>query len=362
MAKKVLITRFSSLGDVALLVPVVYAVAVTHPNEQFTVVTRKEFAFLFKDLNLNVYVRSIDLKKEHKGLMGGIRLALKLKSRNYTHIADVHDVLRTKLIRLLSFSSQKSIIDKGRKEKTEVIKSKQTDLPLMHVTDRYMQVFKRLDLGAPISEFKTIFEAKNIKSDECYNIIKNKIPEKNGFWIGIAPFAKHESKIYPLPLLEELLFKLSEQAKRDNITVFLFGGGSTENKIMEGLKLKFPELIKFQGKLKLKEELAFMSYLDLMITMDSANMHLASLVKIPVVSIWGATHPSMGFLGYGQDLNNVVQANVECRPCSVFGEAECRWQGEEKYKCLKRISPDMILDKVNSILQAKEKNDEVASK
>ena len=77
-----------------------------------------------------------------------------------------------------------------------------------------------------------------------------------------------------------------------------------------------------------------MSHLDVMLSMDSANMHLASLTGIPVVSVWGATHPMAGFLGYNQDPENVIQIDLECRPCSIYGNKPCQ-RGD--YACLQNI-------------------------
>jgi ADP-heptose:LPS heptosyltransferase len=81
--------------------------------------------------------------------------------------------------------------------------------------------------------------------------------------------------------------------------------------------------------------------------MDSSNMHLASLTGIPVVSIWGATHPYAGFLGYGQTEENAIQLNLECRPCSIYGQKPCL-RGD--YACIQNITPQTIVDKVTHIL------------
>ena len=97
----------------------------------------------------------------------------------------------------------------------------------------------------------------------------------------------------------------------------------------------------------MERELILMSHLDVMVSMDSANMHLASLVNTPVVSIWGATHPYCGFMGYGQKAENALQIeNLECRPCSVFGNKPCL-HGD--YRCLIRITPEMVVQKVMDV-------------
>jgi ADP-heptose:LPS heptosyltransferase len=96
-----------------------------------------------------------------------------------------------------------------------------------------------------------------------------------------------------------------------------------------------------------------MSHLDVMLSMDSANMHMASLVATPVVSIWGATHPYAGFMGWGQDSANVIQVDLDCRPCSIYGQKPCL-RGD--YACLNMIKPETIVEKINTLLQTKQKD------
>ena len=101
------------------------------------------------------------------------------------------------------------------------------------------------------------------------------------------------------------------------------------------------------GKLNMRTELNLMSHLDVMLAMDSGNMHLASLVGTPVVSVWGATHPYAGFMGWGQSEKNAVQISLPCRPCSIFGNKPCI-RGD--YACLRQITPNQIIEKVESLL------------
>ncbi len=103
---------------------------------------------------------------------------------------------------------------------------------------------------------------------------------------------------------------------------------------------------KLSGKLNLTEELNTIAELELMISMDSANMHLASLMGTRCISIWGATHPYAGFLGFGQSEDDVVQVkDLSCRPCSVFGDKEC-YRGD--WACLEEFDIQKVVDRVNS--------------
>jgi len=167
--------------------------------------------------------------------------------------------------------------------------------------------------------------------------------KKTNRWIGIAPFAKHKGKIYPIEKMEEVL---AHFARNDQYKVFLFGGGKHEMEQMLSWKEKFPSL-QLPDKIGLSREIRLMSCLDIMLTMDSANMHLASLAYTPVVSIWGATHPYAGFYGLYQDERNMIQADLECRPCSVFGDKPC-FRGD--YACLQAISPGQVIEKIEKEL------------
>ena len=94
-----------------------------------------------------------------------------------------------------------------------------------------------------------------------------------------------------------------------------------------------------------------MSHLEVMLSMDSANMHLASLTGIPVVSVWGATHPLAGFMGWNQSKDNAIQVDLDCRPCSIFGQKPCK-RGD--YACLNQIKPETIVEKINTLLLTKQ--------
>lgn len=128
--------------------------------------------------------------------------------------------------------------------------------------------------------------------------------------------------------------------------VFLFGGGKAEKEKLEAWEKRYPQTVSLAGKLKMTEELALMSRLDAMVSMDSANMHLASLVGTPVISVWGATHPAAGFMGWGQSEENAVQLDLECRPCSIYGNKPCR-RGD--YACLESIQAVDILNKIKRV-------------
>ena len=127
-----------------------------------------------------------------------------------------------------------------------------------------------------------------------------------------------------------------------NHRIFLFGG-TNEKEVLQQWETEFQNTKCIAGTMNFEEELMLIAQLDIMISMDSANMHLASLYRVPVVSVWGATHPYAGFYGWGQRPANAVQIDLYCRPCSVFGNKP---GPRNDLKCLHSISPLMVYDKV----------------
>lgn len=341
---KVLVIRLSSFGDVAMLVPAVYSVAARYPQTKFHVLTRSAFAPLFDNLGFNISSISVDLNDTHSGF-GFFKIFKRLRGQGFTHIVDEHDVLRSKIVRnyLRLVGKKIFVIDKGRREKRTMIRTKKTYPPLEPTVGRYLDVFEKAGFPAEMT-FSNYFEFSNRDFYQLRHVIK----EKKGQWIGIAPFSKHEQKNYPIDRMEKIVAELSANG---DYNIFLFGGSREERKMLEEWSLKYKNVNNMSKRLSLMNELLLISYLEVMISMDSANMHLASLVQVPVVSIWGATHPSLGFYGFNQDLCNAIQIeDLDCRPCSVYGNIPCA-RGD--LACLTRIGEQSILDKTISILEKK---------
>lgn len=344
---KVLIIRFSAFGDVAMLVPVLASVAKSYPQDEFVVLTRKIFAPLFESLSENVSTLIFDPMNNHQGFKGLMKLNKGISLMDFTHIADVHDVLRSKIIRfsLLTHPGVRvEHIDKGREEKKNLIRTKKLEVPLKSSVERYADVFTRL--GFPfILSFQGFFDGRKLP----YSLLGDFVPREEKMRIGVAPFARHQGKVYPIERMEEVIQLLNNTG---SVRIFLFGGKGDEEQILKTWSQKYEHVETTVGRFELKEELLLMQSLDVLVSMDSANMHLASLVNTPVVSIWGATHPSLGFYGYGQLPENAVQIDLECRPCSVYGKKPCSRTGDE-YACLKGIPPEQIVRKVMEIEKTK---------
>ncbi|MBQ3739004.1 MAG: glycosyltransferase family 9 protein [Bacteroidales bacterium] len=335
--KKLLVIRFSALGDIAMSVPVVHDLAVQYPELEITMLSREIARPLFEQMPENVHFIAADLKGRHKGLLGLCRLWRDAHLTDFDYIADFHDVLRTWWLRAEGCLRRKKVakIDKGRKGKKALTRQKNKVFVQQDTSfERYAKVLEQL--GFPV-------KPQFMKLD--YSFFCETQKTDNETWIGIAPFAKHEAKVYPLEKMELVIKVLNERA---NTTLFLFGGGAEEDRQIEHLCSKYEHVKPAKSQQGLKGELALMGQLDVMLSMDSANMHLASLVGTRVVSIWGGTHPYAGFLGWNQNPNDCVQLDSPCRPCSVYGNKPCM-RGD--YACMNGITPIQIIEKLSPYLK-----------
>lgn len=305
------------MGDVALSVPIIKSLSVQYPDYELFMITRKTFNPFFSDIKKLTLINP-DFKGKHKGIKGLFKLFKEIKEDVKPDIfIDIHNVLRTKILRVLfSLSGIKSyIINKGRKEKKKLCKKSNKKLfQLKHSAQRYIDVFLKAGIKFKINN-KTHFPY--LKSNANYDFLNNKSSKK----IGIAPFAMHEQKQYPIVKMKELISLLNQKSYK----IYIFGGGKKEKYTAKTIEAEFENVISLIGKFSLKEEIEIISNLDLMISMDSANMHIAALTGIKIVSIWGATHPFAGFTPFiSDDKSFIIQnKNLACRPCSVFGNKKC---------------------------------------
>ena len=338
--KRLLVIRSSALGDVAMTVPVLKQLLQHYPALELTVLTTAAFAPLFRLLE-RTEVYALEKKGRHKGVAGIYTLFRELKAlHSYDAVADLHNVLRSVILRNLFRLSGVAVakIDKGRKEKKALTARENKKLvPLKTSFRRYADVFAALGLSFALDQELPVY-SKQVLSPDASALF---IPGKKH--IGIAPFAKHREKMYPEDKMLQVIQQLYNNCHN---SLFFLGGGKEETGLLSEWQLQFPGIVNLAGKYSFTEELAIISNLDMMISMDSANMHLASLFNVPVISIWGATHPYAGFYGWGQKLQNAVQTDLYCRPCSVFGNKPC-YRGD--HACMKQLPESMIIEKADQV-------------
>ena len=330
--------RLSAMGDVAMTVPVLRVFNAKYPNVKIIVISTPLFLPLFNDLP-NVTFLSFDKKGKHKGFLGLFRLFLELRKSKIDAFADLHNVLRSKVIRgLFALSGKKvAFTDKGRKEKKEVTRGvNKIFRPLPTVFERHAKVFEAL--GFPINLSNPTFPDKSKLSSEILSVVG----EKNEKWIGIAPFAQHDSKVYPLDLMEKVIDQLG---KNPDHKILLFGGGNKEIEALEILSKSRNNVISVAGKLKFNQEIQLISNLDVMLSMDSGNGHIAAILGVKTITLWGATHPYLGFSPFNQPEENSLFSDRNLYPnlpTSIYGKKKV--EGYEN--AMRTILPEEVVEKV----------------
>ena len=342
MSIHILVIRLSAMGDVAMTVPVLRAFSLQYPNVKITVVSRPFFKPFFDDIE-NITFFPIVLKERHKGFLGLLRLFFDLRKLNIDAVVDLHNVLRSKIITILFALNGKKVaaLDKGRKDKKALTKlAIKTISPTKTMFDRHCETFEKL--GFPLHLETPVFPEKAILSEEIIKITGKK--QEN--WIGIAPFAQYESKVYPTDLMQQVIDELAENGPNK---ILLFGGGSKEIKKLNQLKNNHKDVIVLAGKTNLKAELDIISNLNIMLSMDSGNAHIAAMLGVKVITLWGATHPFAGFQPFHQpDDFSLTSDNKQYPflPTSVYGNKKVN--GYENV--MRTILLSQVIEKINSNL------------
>lgn len=345
----ILVIRFSALGDVAMTVPIVWAVAQKYPDVRITVLSRSFARPFFENLAPNVNFMEADLKGEYHGVKGLNKLYRRLAAKQFTHVADLHSVLRSNYLRLRFNLGHFKVahIDKHRKMRHALVNKnmkKKVKQQLPTSFENYTEVFAKLGFPIDDNQFTSIFPPEDGDLTLLPELFREKKEDQP--WIGIAPFAAHQGKIYPKEQMREVIRQLVKDYPEARI--MLFGRGKDEEATFPQWIEEMPQCtIVSQHISAMQQELILMSHLDVMVSMDSANMHLASLVNTPVVSVWGATHPMAGFLGWHQKKENAIQLDMECRPCSIYGQKPCI-HGD--FRCMTGIKPEMIVERIKNII------------
>jgi len=330
------------MGDVAMTVPVIRAFAAQNPDVRITFISRPFFKPFFEGIP-NLAFFAFDAKERHKGFLGLIRLFNDLRKLDIDAFADLHNVLRSKVVRTLFALGGKrtASVDKGRAEKKALTRAENKIFePVTPMFERHVKVFQ--ELGFQIDLSNPVFPPKQQMDKEIIDLIG----EKNQNWIGIAPFAQYDSKVYPQDLMQEVIDSLAGNA---NHKILLFGGGNKEIEILEQFAEGKENVNVIAGKIAFRQELQLISNLDVMLSMDSGNAHIAAMLGVNVITLWGATHPYAGFLPFNQPLGSALVSDrnqFPKLPTSVYGNKKV--EGYEEV--MRTIKPEEIVEKINSNL------------
>ncbi len=340
--KHILVIRLSAMGDVAMTVPVLRAFSLQYPEVKITVVSRPFFEPFFNEIP-NVTFFGVDLKERHKGFLGLLRLFSDLRKLKIDAVADLHNVLRSKVVRTLFALSGKKVAatNKGRADKKALTRlTNKVFAPVKSMFERHIDTLKQLGFSIDLSHPQ--FPEKAILSEEILSITGN----KNQKWIGIAPFAQYESKVYPFDLMQQVIDGLAENKSNK---IFLFGGGEAEIQKLNQLQNQHKNVVIIAGKLKFQQELDLISNLDVMLSMDSGNAHIAAMLGLKVITLWGATHPYTGFKPFHQPDDFCLTSDREkfpLLPTSIYGN-----KNVEGYEDVMRtIMPKTVIKKISAVI------------
>ncbi|MFZ4863550.1 glycosyltransferase family 9 protein [Sphingobacterium sp. Mn56C] len=334
--KRIIVTRFSAMGDVAMVASVLQELQAQQPDLEIIMVSRKLFKAFFDGIP-RLRFHELDPHGKHKGVKGLFALFQELSAYKPHYVADLHNNLRSRTLdfffKLWGFKT--AILFKGRKEKEQFLKQRsRRKIPLKPTTERYADVFRKLGFHLTLAH-------KLHKAERPLPALYQHFFTNDSKKIGIAPFAQHSYKIFPLEKMEAVVANLSAQ----RFNIFIFGGGQQEKDIVDKWCAKYKNVVNTIGTIPLQQELDLIANLDLMVSMDSSGMHMASLVGIRCLSIWGATHPYTGFLGYGQSFDDCIQVDHPNRPSSIYGNKPCLCDGVE---AIDLVTPEMVIDKILS--------------
>lgn len=345
MPKKInhiLVIRLSAMGDVAMTIPVLLALLRKNPQLKITVLSKSFLKPIFEAIP-NVTFYTADVKGKHKGVFGLYTLYKELKKLNIDAVADLHNVLRSKILGFFfKLGGIKTIkLDKGRSEKKALTRSKNKIFkPLQPTYLRYSSVF--VDLGFPI----TFSDDDVLPQLELQPQLATYIGKDAKPWIGIAPFAAFEGKTYPLALQEQLIQQLDASGK---YKIILFGGKADKVQLDTWSKA-YKNVVNCAAQFSFSEELAIISNLDVMVSMDSGNAHLAAMYGKKVITLWGVTHPYAGFYPYGQPEHYALLPDMmqfPLVPTSVYGN-----KFPEGYeKVMHSIAPETVFSKIEEVLK-----------
>ena len=337
----ILIIRLSAMGDVAMTVPVIRALTEKYPDCKITVLSKPFFKPLFDTIpQVSFFAAQVNTK--HKGILGLLKLYRELKKEKITHVADFHNVLRSKILRaLFIFDGKPSIfIDKGRAEKKALTRTKNKIFKQLKTShQRYADVLNKLGFTLDLSNPTPINKIKLAEKITLFTGLKKDT------WIGIAPFAAFKGKIYPLQLMEEVIKEMDSKGFK----IFLFGGGKREIEILNSIENTYKNVINLVGHLSFEEELEVIGELDLMVSMDSGNAHLAAMQHVKTITLWGVTHPYAGFAPFHQPDDYCVISDLKKYPkipCSIYGNKVIN--GYEN--AMETISPAKVIEKIMYVL------------
>ena len=327
------------MGDVLISLPVIRGVLEYNPDIRIILVTNSRFAGYFKGID-RLTIHTFYPDSTHSGFTGLMRLFAELRPHRPSGVLDLHGSLRSRFITLLFGLAGIPIktVRKHRDLRRRVLSHKNAGISVPSAADRYLAVFRLAGLDStPLKSGFGLGYADHSGKSIHSGVIN----------IGFAPLARHSAKNWGAENAAVLIQLLVDELPA---WVHLFGG-TADHEILDSLVTG--SAVNHAGRLSSEEEISVIRSLDAFISMDSANMHLAAAAGIPVVSIWGATDPSLGFAPLFQPADRSItpaeSRELYCRPCSVYGQKSCS-RTDNPMLCMQLINPRTVFEKIREIV------------
>jgi ADP-heptose:LPS heptosyltransferase len=287
---KILVIRFSAIGDILLTFPVVAALQHKYPAADIHFLTKPSNKAVLELLSSKVQPRFLQESL--------VQTATQLRRERYDLVIDLHNNLRTFLLQVLMLKGSWNRFRKLNFQKWLFTSFKWNTLPKVHVVERYAQ-------AAKVNPTLVTLVVNNPALDS--------LPSNYIAWVLGATFS---TKQYPLS-------KLIETIERLDMPIVLLGGDK-ENTLASSLQAHFPSLISLVGKTSLAEAALVLSKAKVVVTNDTGLMHLAAFYEKPMVCIWGNTVPAFGMYPYqSAPVFHAQVSDLSCRPCSKIGHNTC---------------------------------------
>ena len=333
---KVLIIRFSSIGDIILTTPVIRCLK-HQKNAEVHFLTKKKFSAV---VNANPYIdRLITIEKEVKKVLP------ELKAQQYDWVIDLHKNLRTLQVKRALKVPSKSF-DKINLEKWLMVNLKMDRLPEKHIVDREMETVESLGIvndGNGLDYFIPEKDQVNLGNFfDAYPSIKWDKTSDQYSYIAFVIGAAHDTKRFPL-------HKVIEVSKASHLPVVILGGPGEKEEGDQIAKEAGEHVINTCGALNLNQSASMVQQATKVITNDTGLMHMAAAFGKEIISIWGNTIPKFGMYPYypeGVDLNTTIEVQgLSCRPCSKIGYQKCP---KGHFNCMEKIKAERIINLINT--------------
>jgi len=320
--KKILVIRFSSIGDIVLTSPVIRCLKEQLKESEIHFLTKRQFLPVI-EANQNIdKIYAIDNEIDE--------VISDLKQESYDHIVDLHKNFRSRGV-ILKLKKPATSFSKINVKKWLIVNFKINKLPDIHIVDRYFQAVSKLNVindGKGLDYF--------IPEKDKIDLKQLPVQFHNGY-IAWAIGGKHQTKIYP----EEKIIEICEKIKKPLILL----GGKEDFEKGERISDSIGEnVFNACGKFNISQSASLVKQADKVITNDTGLMHIAAAFRKEIISTWGNTIPEFGMYPYmpgNENKSHILEVkNLSCRPCSKLGYKSCP---KKHFDCMQKIDVDKII-------------------